>query len=344
MKLPPVTHVGQSVTNEKGATVHAREEIGFCSLARFFAIAILMCGTTASEEEIVILISEGHYDETAAIYNPTPSQTVYGEFSFAPELVEIDKVYTFPSTSHQYKLYSGAETQHEGTECIASFVIEAKDPSATDYQTWTKCDGMSQAWVEFDYVVYNKEGTDTDLIVPLMAKGTLSASLFHLEHGSHPFYETVGQAGAWIKFFNYNDAWNEEPLGQQLLTLSHNYGGDALPSPTVEMESWLLTVPILVGKDPGDRTYLTVRMFAFAKGQAAAHSNPDFPEQNSYSTIATYAHVDPFFYIDPTWEHADQFGLAFPDNVTPLTEDPGEIVFADGFDIGYTFFWSETNN
>ncbi|MDB4306010.1 hypothetical protein N9980_00425, partial [bacterium] len=248
--------------------MHAREEIGFCRLARFFAIAILMCGTTASAEEIVIYIDDGLYVETAVFYHPTPQQRVLGEFQDDPEIAEIDRVYTYPSSDHQYRLYARGETVGAGPECIASLVIEAKDPSASDNQTGTSCDGLGQAWTQFDYVVYNKEGTDTELIVPLMAKGTLSASLFHLEHGTHPWYKTSCQAGAFITFYNYKDPWNAEPLGAYNLSLDHNYSGAVLPSPTVEKKSWLLTVPILVGKDPGDHAYLTVRQFAYAKGQA----------------------------------------------------------------------------
>jgi len=317
--------------------MHARGDIGICRLARFLAIAILMCGTTVSAGEIIIHIPDGLYAESAVIYKPEPPESEHGEDVAAPETVVIDTVRTYPTSGHQYALSMGARTLGKGPECHARLAIISTDPGD---QVWsaTYSSAEARAYTDFNFVVYNSTGTDVELIVPLIAEGTLSVYAFHEEHGTNPVFETRARAHASIEF--YDDPSATMPIGGYYSNVYHTDD----PIVATEKKPWLLTVPVLVGKNLGDRATFTVVQMALVNGAATAHSNPEHPELKGYSSVVVAAVVDPFIYIDPTWEHAEKFGLAFPDNVTPLTDAWDEVIFADGFEIGCTLLWSENSN
>jgi hypothetical protein len=321
--------------------MHAREDIGICGLARFLAIAILMCGTTVSAQ-VIISVPYGTYTESAHIYKPEPPVSYYGEDLFAPDTVDKTVLKILGDSVHAYLLKMQAKTIGEGPECHATLVTKAIEPSDGQYGTWSNSSATVNAYTDFDFVIHNKTGTDVEYIVPLIVEGTLWTTVGYEEHGTHPYYETNVVASAYIGFYECPNDWDDTPIGSVALSLSHNdLPGEDPPPAVPKKKPWLLTVPIRLGKDPGDRACFTVLSQAIASGSATAYSNSYHPELNSHSNIVADAVVDPYIYIDPTWEHADKFGLTFPDNVTPLT-DPPRLLFFDSFESGDTLIWSGT--
>jgi hypothetical protein len=330
-----------------------------------------MCGTTATAGEIIITIEDGSYVEEVKAAGEEKEGVDY----FAPQRVEIDKSQKVGFYEHEYQLYAGARTTDEGPECQAAVMVEAKDPglftgTGTSSHTWTSANGWTRN--EFEFAVYNTDGTDTELIVPIIAEGTLTAKLYHQEHGNTHNYiyeEPSVLAQANINFYEYPYVYGDMPIGGVVATVDHNiWAGDVSPAFAEEKKPWLLTVPLLVGKNAGDYAFITVVQVTSVNGKASAFSPEEryYPERLFYSKVAAWAEVKmvrpnleqpkiagrntadaeaaalPAIYIDPTWEHADKFGIAFPDNVTPLTEEWDELVFADGFDNGFTLLWSST--
>lgn len=334
--------MGYSVTNERGVAMVAGGDIDIYRLARFSAIAFLMCGTTVSEGQIIINVPDGIYSESAMIYKPEPPVSYYGADLFAPDLVDKVEIRVLDEAGHAYVFEMKARTLGEGPESHASLENKALEPSGLGdqyEQAWSDSSAVVNAFTDFDFVVHNKTGTDVEYIVPLVVEGTLSAFVAHEENGTNPMLETRVRADAFIEFYECPDDWDDMPIGGYYLHLYHNYFGTVLPTSIGEKKPWLLTVPVLLGKKPGDRACFTVCSKAQASGIATTYSNKDHPELNSHSKITAVAVVDPYIYIDPTWEHADKFGIAFPDNVTPLT-DPPRLLFFDSFESGDILIWS----
>lgn len=343
MDLLGVRCVGYSVTNERGVAVHAREHIGVSRLACFLAIAIFMCETAVSEGQIIINVPFGTYTESAIISVPTPPESFHGTDLFAPQVLSPPPIYRFiGDTGHVYRFDMTAATYGEGPECHARLTTEALEPSDGEYGTWTHTAATVTSFTDFDFVIYNKTGTDIEYIVPLIVKGTLHTVVTHNEVGTNPMFDTKVKATAYIGFYECPHDWQDPAIGWYDLALYHNHYGESLPPVSFESKPWLLSVPVRLGKEPGDRACFTVCSQAYVSGAATAYSVTDHPELSSWSKMSGLAIVDPYIYIDPAWEHADKFGIAFPDNVTPLTELSDDKVFADGFEIGFTLFWSST--
>jgi hypothetical protein len=219
-------------------------------------------------------------------------------------------------------------------------------------------------------VVYNNFGTETELLVPIIAKGTLTASLYHEEYGTvhaYLYVEPKVMANAFVEFYHHNDPWDANPIAAEYAFIQHGEYGVVTNTYATRRKPWLLTVDVWVGKNPGDRAYYTVRLGSSVNGTVTAYSpKPTNPERLFYSEVCAFAEakmvspemealrlvgrttVDaeaaarPAIYIDPTWEHADKFAVAFPDNLTPVSEESGGVVFADGFENGFTLLWSST--
>jgi hypothetical protein len=240
-----------------------------------------------------------------ATYSERVGAPLWGEFTGsdinAAEIVlkSATKSLGDPDLSFTYTVLGMSKAK--GPEAAASVDISsaANDPGTIGVSA------TAAAYNEFYLVVYNRMGTATSQLVPVVFKTKYDLSLSYSGEVSY------AACGAWL------NVWPAEG-GPRIWavsdTLSKDSGvdrivGDILPH----------TVQVQVGFAALSYYKMKVIQGANARGDVHAWATYNMAESGT-GTVTADAWIDPAIYIDPNWEYADDFGLAFSPNMEPVPE------------------------
>jgi hypothetical protein len=196
---------------------------------------------------------------------------------------------------------------------------------------------------EYYVGVYNKTGTSEPLWVPVPIVAHMSATLsldFHGETGGMlPSYYRPIQKSATARIFIEREDIRGAPYefsheADVRLELERPTTGE---DPTTEAESRIAIFDIRVWVGSYEGSFTKFRVVQIASVQLGTGTYDGLDDMVNSCEMFAFAHADPEIYIDPSWEHADKFGLVFPENVTmtplplprlvtPIREPDGNVV------------------
>jgi hypothetical protein len=284
-----------------------------------WAAVSLGCTTFASADEIIPTLDPVQYVESVYFKGATDVQNV-GEDILAPEHRRIlYPGYTYPPSGHAYDIDVYAMTIDQGPVCDIAIEVVGKDPG--DKPGYTTLQAGSLATVTSACAVYNKWGTQHPQDVPLILEGSVAAKVDCADHGLETPQHSHATASASVQFY--------DAAGKRVFHRGAAARNDWAPDDWFQEVDWWVRVPVPLGTKPGDTTWFMVVQQAAAEVGAWTWGGPE----PGYGEAHGWATSDPLIYIDPTWEHADEFGVAFPDNVTFIPE-PATLALLAGGGLG----------
>ncbi|WP_300465562.1 dockerin type I domain-containing protein [Desulfobacula sp.] len=238
-----------------------------------------------------------------ATYNERVSAPLWGGFTGsdinAAEIVlkSATKSTGDPGQSFTYTVV-GMSTA-KGPEAAASVDIS----SAANEPGTAGVSAGASALNEFYLVVYNRMGTATSQLVPVYFKTKYNLELSYSGEVSY------AACGAWLNVWAA-DGQTRILAVSETLSKGSEVGqivGDTWPPHKVQVQ---------VGFAALSYYKMKVVQGANARGDVHAWATYNMAESGT-GTVNASAWIDPAIYIDPNWEYADDFGLAFSPNMQP---------------------------
>jgi hypothetical protein len=275
-----------------------------------------VCTTAASADEIIPKVDPVQYVESVYFKGATDMQMM-GEDILAPENIRIlYPGYTYPTSGHAYDVDVFAMTFDQGPLCDIAAHVSAHDPG--DRVGYTTVQAGTQAVVTSACAVYNKWGTEEPRLVHLIVRGSVSAKVDCADHGLVGSQHSVATTSATVQFY--------DAAGNRIFHQGAAARNDWDPDEWFQEEDWEVEVTWLLGAEAGATAWFVMVQQASATVGAWACGGPE----SGYGEAHAWATSDPLIYIDPTWEYADEFGIAFPDNVTFMPEPATLALLAVG--------------
>ncbi|MDY7011945.1 MAG: PEP-CTERM sorting domain-containing protein [Planctomycetota bacterium] len=284
--------------------------------ALVWAAASLICTTAALADEVVPKLEPVQYVENVYFKGATDYQMM-GEDIIKPESIGIVYPgYTYPTSGHTYDVNVFAMTMDRGPVSNITAQVIGKNPG--NNPGYTTVQAGSTATVISAYVVYNKWGTEHSQDVPLILEGSLVAKVDCADHGLKGSLQSTATTSATVQFYDAS--------GTRIFHQGAAARNDWDPDDWFQEVSWSVDVVVPLGTKAGVTAWFLMVQQANALVGAWTYGG----HEPGYGEAHAWAIADPLIYIDPTWEHADEFGIAFPDNVTFIPEPATLAILALG--------------
>jgi len=283
--------------------------------AAFLALAALY-PAPAMADLIEVKLQDATYNEqveySTGPYVPDDVVVVAkGQDSTLPE--NVGHTSSYSKGPFTFRHSGGASTASKGPSANAAILLSTtvNDPNVF-LAEGTSWEHRAVSRVSYQVAVVNLEGTTIQHVVPVLVRGSLMVS------GS-------GQPGSpWDLLAYAAVGLNEDDNGYMGASFGHvALEMDEKGTLGVKTVPFVIPVPVAVGQNRGDFFHFWVWEQAIASLQVHAQYGRDFPDYTLLGSGAATAWADPYFYIDPTWEFADSYGLVFSPGVENAVPEPG---------------------
>jgi hypothetical protein len=286
-----------------------------------------------------------------------------------PESFEFSDTKVFEHVGAVHHAGLLAQTIRFGPVCQVLGIMHSITPDEP-VSCLTSSQGTLVAYVLYEVVVFNRSGTAEPMWVPVFIKAHLSATLSLRYYGKvggtrPPYLQSIrDEATAKIQISREDKRGEPYEFSHSAEVVLHleDPGTGESPPPKADSRSLNLAVLVWVGSYEGSITRVKVRQWVVAELGTGTYKYLG-GDRDNYCEMLAFAQVDPEISIDPSWEHADKFGLVLPENVTmmplplprlitPLQEPDGSVLIhwvGDGMlqeslTIGDSASWADSTN